>query len=69
MPDSQLIHAPTETFHEMVNIERVSLGWDSQQLKDFAQTVIGNKPSSEYLPRDWVTLTYALRRITLPSNS
>ena len=66
MPETKLLHGPTETFYEMVNIERLALNWTSPQIGQFAREIIGDKPSSEYSPSDWLTLTYSLRRVPLP---
>ena len=66
MLETKLLHAHKETFYEMVNIERLALNWTSPQVWKFAREIMGDKPSSEYSPSDWLTLTYSLRRVPLP---
>lgn len=54
--------SPPETFYEMVNIERRYLGWQPDQVRDFAQNLLGKTDPNQFTPSDWMTLIYALRR-------
>ena len=58
-----LINSPVKDLFEMVNIERVRLGWNKRQIKEFALLAIGKGNHEQFEPRDWINLAYALRRL------
>jgi hypothetical protein len=58
-----LINAPVKVLFEMVNLERVRLGWNKRQIKEFALLAIGKGNPEQFKPRDWINLTYSLRRL------
>lgn len=51
-----------QTFYEMVNIERLHLDWSRDQIKEFAQNLLGKTDPNHFTPSDWMKLVYALRR-------
>lgn len=36
-----ILDSPPSVFYEMVNIERAGLGWSKEQVRDYAQALIG----------------------------
>lgn len=56
-----ILFEPVETYHRMVNFERVRLGWTQKQIGEFASYTVG-KRREDYKPADWMKLVYALRR-------
>jgi len=58
-----LVNSPAKDLFEMVNIERVRLGWNKRQVREFALLAIGKGNPDQFEPRDWINLTYALRRL------
>jgi len=58
-----LYNEPVETFHRMINMERLRLGWTKKQIKEFALLAIGKGNPEHFSPRDWINLTYKLRQI------
>lgn len=58
-----ILDSPPSVFYEMVNFERAGLGWSKEQVRDYAQALIGKSDPHEFTPRDWMTLVYALRRL------
>jgi hypothetical protein len=58
-----LYNEPVETFHRMINLEKLRLGWTQKQIREFALLAIGKGNPEQFLPRDWINLTYKLRQI------
>lgn len=58
-----LYKEPVETFHRMINLERLRLGWTRKQIKEFALLAIGKGNPEQFKPRDWINLCYKLRQI------
>lgn len=58
-----ILDSPVTTFYEMVNIEREGLGWSKEQVRDYAQALIGKSDPNQFTPAEWMTLVYALRRL------
>lgn len=54
--------SPKTVFYEMVNIEREFLGWNRDQIRDFAHNLLGKTDPNQFTPSDWMKLVYALRR-------
>jgi hypothetical protein len=47
----------------MINLEKLRLGWTQKQIREFALLAIGKGNPEQFLPRDWINLTYKLRQI------
>jgi hypothetical protein len=58
-----LYKEPSETFHRMINLEKLRLGWTQKQIKEFALLAIGKGNPEQFRPRDWINLCYKLRQI------
>ena len=57
-----ILDSPITTFYEMVNIEKARLGWNRDQIKEFATQTLGKSDPNQFTPSDWMGLIYALRR-------